>query len=300
MRCYHPVQGYRTANGVVFAELGRDDHLGSIEIACGRCIGCRERRASDWALRVMHEASLYEDSCFLTLTYAPGHVPEHGSLDHRDIQLFLKRVRKKFGPVRFYMCGEYGPENGRPHYHMALFGVGFRLDRKVFGRSKSGMDYFESAELSALWPLGRATVQDLVAESASYVARYIMKKRLGEDAKDWYDWIDADGVVHPRRPEYGCMSLKPGVGYYWFKLYGRSVFPQDFVVADGGRRQVPKYYDRLLKRSGSVVLDYIQYGRELRARDNLVDETDERRAVREAVHKARISTLTRGDCDDAS
>ena len=69
----------------------------------------------------MHEASLWRDNCFVTLTYGRDQLPAFGSLDHRDFQLFMKRVRKySETPVRFYMSGEYGPQNSRPHYHSSF------------------------------------------------------------------------------------------------------------------------------------------------------------------------------------
>ncbi len=88
---------------MAFSELRRSgDHVGSIELPCGRCVGCRMRRASDWSLRVMHEASLYEDNCFLTLTYGEGKLPPHGSLCHEDFQKFIKRLSYHVkSPVRF-------------------------------------------------------------------------------------------------------------------------------------------------------------------------------------------------------
>ena len=131
MSCYHPIKGFRTTTGVSFSQLRRDDHVGDIEIPCGRCIGCRMRRASDWSLRVMHEAQLWKENCFVTLTYGHGKLPPNGSLDHGDFQLFMKRLRKRVGkPVRFYMCGEYGDEGGRAHYHACLFNVDFQ-DRRL-------------------------------------------------------------------------------------------------------------------------------------------------------------------------
>lgn len=260
------------------------------------CIGCRMRRASDWSLRVMHEASMWPDNCFVTLTYGPGNLPSGSSLEHRDFQLFMKRVRKRTGkPVRFYMCGEYGPIGGRPHYHACLFNVGFRDDRKEAGKSASGMMFYESAELTELWSLGRATVQDLMPETASYCARYIMKKVLGPDAKRAYDVVDEDGVITTRRAEYAAMSLKPGIGAAWFAKYAKTdVFPQDFVVCDGQERSVPKYYDKLMRRSLSgVVQDKVQIGREIKARDAAPENTDARREARRIVHEARVKTLTR-------
>lgn len=286
MSCYHPLLAYRTGAGVSFTQLRRDgDVLNSIELPCGQCIGCRMRRASDWSLRVMHEAQMWEQNCFVTLTYGRGALPADSSLDHGDFQRFMKRVRfhvKK--SVRFYMCGEYGPETQRPHYHACLFGVDF-CDRKPAGKSGSGALFYESETLTKLWGHGFATVQDLVPETASYCARYIMKKVLGKDAKEHYG---------DRKPEYAAMSLKPGIGAEWYKKFGRSdVHNHDFVVQNGIQRRPPKYYDKLLKRSDADRLEEIGFDREKRGRAAYAENTDERRRVREVVQLAKVSTLKR-------
>lgn len=299
MSCYHPLAGFRTPSGVVFSELGRYDILGPIEIPCGRCVGCRMRRASDWELRCVHESQLHEWNCFVTLTYGRDKLPAHGSLEHRDFQLFMKRVRKR-AAARFFMCGEYGPNTGRPHYHACLFGLDFR-DRVLKGTSKSGMSFYESAVLSSLWPHGFATVQDFSRETAGYTARYIMSKVLGDDEKaeserrERYEYVDSDGVVCMRRPEYTAMSLRPGIGADWFRRYGGDIFPGDFAILEGSKRVVPKYYTRLFRRSKSVVMDEIDFAREQARVKAIPDNSSERREVREKVHKARIVTLTRGD-----
>lgn len=293
MACYHPLKAFRTATGVSFSELRRDDHVGRIELPCGQCIGCRMRRASDWELRVMHEASLHEHNCFVTLTYAPGRLPPHGSLCHADVQKFLRSLRKRLKcRVRYYMCGEYGEETRRAHYHLCLFGVDFP-DRILAGRSRSGSDFFNSAVLSSLWSHGISTVQPLVRETASYCARYIMKKVLGEGAKAHYTVVDADGEMHEIAPEYAAMSLKPGIGAGWFEKYSRDVFPHDSVVSNGTERTVPKYYDKLARKR-PIDTDSIEFARSERAKRCVQDSTPERLAVREAVHVARVSTLKRG------
>lgn len=301
MKCYHPVKAFRTPTGVVFEERSRHDIIGTVELRCGQCIGCRERRASDWSVRIMHEASLWRENCFVTLTYAPGNLPPGASLEHRDFQLFFKRLRKRFAPspVRFYMCGEYGDEKGRPHYHACLFNVDFRSDRVPRGKSKAGELYYESALLSQLWTHGRAVVQDLCRETASYCARYIMQKQTGDAGKAAYWLTDEDGVMTERTPPYNAMSLKPGIGALWFDQYARDVYPHDFVVArgratSGAKLPAPKYYDKLLKRRDIETFESVAQKREDRAREAFADNTEDRLKVREQVHAARISTLTRG------
>ncbi|WNK13020.1 MAG: replication initiator protein [Microvirus sp.] len=314
MTCYHPLQAFKTPDGVVFDELARHDVIRAIELPCGQCIGCRMRKASDWALRIMHEASMHQSTCFVTLTYGRDCLPADGSLEHRDFQLFMKRLRKHVSRaavqrnfddptscrsvcaeshtrVRFFMCGEYGPLNLRPHFHACLFGVDFRSDRSLSGKSAAGAVFFDSPLLSRLWSHGRVSVQDLTPETASYCARYIMKKVLGPDASCAY--VNDDGVI--RRREYAAMSLKPGIGASWFSKFGRDVYPHDFVVGAAGRKcPPPKYYDKLVRRGDLVDVDSLEFERELRARRALADNTPERRQVREVVHNARVSTLKRG------
>lgn len=284
MSCYHPLKAFRTPEGVVFSELGRYDIIGDIELPCGQCIGCRMRRAAEWTQRVMHESQMWAENCAVTLTYADEHLPAGGTLAHRDFQLFMKRVRKEFGPVRFFMCGEYGPLNLRPHYHACLFGCMFEFDR-VAGKSAAGAVFYESDLLTKLWGRGICSVQPLVRETAGYCARYIMKKVLGDAAEAHYG---------DRKPEYCAMSLKPGIGALWFSIYGDDVYPHDFCVAGGVKYKPPRYYDKLLKRSGGDMDDLV-FERELRARAACADNTDDRRRVREVVHEAKVRNLNRGD-----
>lgn len=295
----------------MFSELRRHDILGPIEIPCGQCIGCRMRRASDWEARVMHEASLYDANCFVTLTYGRDQLPPNGSLEHRDFQLFMKRLRRYLdalpakpvvgkaarqdSKVRFYMCGEYGPLNSRPHYHACLFNVDFRDDRVPLGKSGAGAVFFDSPTLRKLWGLGRVSVQDLTRETAGYCARYILKKALGQNAETAYQTVDEAGNIVQKRPEYAAMSLRPGIGAGWFVRFGRDVFPQDYLIVDGVKRRVPKYYDRLVKDDLRVDTDKIAFEREKRARLSAADNTEERRAVREVVHQARLRNHSRSN-----
>lgn len=244
----------------------------------------------------MHEAQSWERNCFITLTYAEGKLPEHGFLNYTDFQLFMKRLRKAKGankenPIRFYMCGEYGEKGGRPHYHACMFNLDFD-DREPIGKSKAGFVFDTSKELEAIWGMGHVTVQPLIKETASYCARYIMKKVFGDDAEKAYEYITAEGEILRRPPEFANMSLRPGVGGDWIDKYSGDVYPLDAVVADGQKRAVPKFYDRRVKRSGQD-FDEIAFKREKRARAKHADNTDDRLRVREAVHQAKVQNLKR-------
>ncbi|UDN67885.1 replication initiator protein [robinz microvirus RP_171] len=60
---------------------------------------------------------------FFTLTYDNEHLPSGEELSKRDIQLFIKRLRKRNQGIRYFAIGEYGTEFGRPHYHAVIFNL---------------------------------------------------------------------------------------------------------------------------------------------------------------------------------
>lgn len=250
----------------------------------------------------MHEASLHEFNSFVTLTYNDEHLPPGRSLRHKDFSDFCKRLlsflvrqwRKLPEPrgdkprFSFYMCGEYGPENLRPHYHALLFGVGF-FDRKVWKKSPSGSLLYRSARLEQLWPLGHSSIGDVSAESASYVARYCHKKVGSDFRKDLERVDDTTGEVYEVCPEYSRMSLRPAVALNWFNRFASDVFPADRVVFEGKEVPVPRYYLNQLKRHPWVWHEVVGERAELSAAARSVDGTAERLLVREAVLRAKFS-----------
>lgn len=291
MPCYHPIPAYLTPMGVQFKAKSGDDILNQIHIACSVCIGCRIRRANDWELRIMHEAQLYENNCFVTLTYKRNALPANASLCHDDFQRFMKRLRKRTAtPVRFYMCGEYGPETERPHYHACLFNITFP-DQKHAGKSGAGEAFYESDTLNNIWGHGRTTVQPLNNKTASYCARYIMTKKLGKETS--YNKITEDGEIIERASEYSAMSLKPGIGKQWIELYRKDVYRHDYVITRGQQRRPPKYYDEQQKKHDADQMETIKEERTKNARLTYLDQTDERLAIREKVAKAKQQTKQR-------
>jgi len=254
-----------------------------LSLPCGRCIGCRLERSRQWALRCVHEASLYEDNCFITLTYDDFHLPSDGSLVKRDFQLFMKRFRKRFGNgIRFFHCGEYGERFQRPHYHAAIFNFDFP-DKELF-KTKQGIKLFVSDALRELWPFGFSTVGSLTFESAAYVARYVMKKVSGPSADDHYKG---------RLPEYTTMSRRPGIGKDWFDLYSSDVYPSDECIVRGRSCKPPRYYDSLLESDNPDLLAQIKVNRQTAALLRVVDNSTERLLVRERCKELQISKLVR-------
>lgn len=285
MPCYHPVTAYQGQDGVVtFVERARHGSYRTLTLPCGQCIGCRLERSRQWAMRCVHEASLSDLNCFVTLTYRDGEVPECAggpTLRYPDVQLFLKRLRRHFAPirVRFFCAGEYGERNLRPHYHLLLFGVDFP-DKTLWSKSERGDLLFRSPTLERLWPLGFASVGRVTFESAAYVARYCLKKVTGERSVDHYKG---------RAPEFAHMSLKPGIGGLWFERFGDEVYPCDYVVVNGVKVKPPKFYDKKLMKLDPDEFAMVACERDRGARRMFGDSSDERLLVKERVTKSRLS-----------
>lgn len=290
MACFAPLRAFR-APGLDSAGRSRVSFspFGSyvdteFAVPCGQCIGCRLERSRQWALRCMHEASLYERNCFLTLTYSDEFLPADGSLRFRDFQLFMKRLRFEFGSgIRFFHCGEYGDVNLRPHYHALLFNFDFD-DKRLHAAGADGHRLYVSATLDRLWPLGFGVIGSVTFDSAAYVARYCVKKVTGSAAADHYAG---------RAPEYATMSRRPGIGAGWYERFKADVYPSDFVVRAGRRMRPPKAYDRYLEREDLELSDSIRSARVRESRRWAENNTKARLAVREEVQLSRLKQLPR-------
>ena len=234
----------------------------------------------------MHEAQLHDRNCFLTLTYGAD-APL--SLRYRDVQLFLKRWRAKTkAKFRYYTGGEYGEENGRPHFHMVVFGYDF-ADKVYLRKSPTGEALYRSPLLESLWPHGFSSIGTVTFESCAYVARYCMKKKTGDGEKHYYNIFDPEtGEIHVRAKEMGHMSK--GIGRDWLRLYWRDCL-NGKVVARGHEANAPRFYLKIMKKLG--VMEDIQLARHQDAVKRAADLTDERLAVKEVVTKARVSFLKR-------
>lgn len=300
MACYKPLKGYwsrdKTANGkrkVVFSTTaGYADR--PIDIPCGQCTGCRLERSRQWAVRCIHEASLYKENCFITLTYNNDNLPQDGSLDIDHFQRFMKRFRKKYKhkKIRFFHCGEYGEKTRRPHYHAIIFNHDFH--DKLIHSQRDGIPLYTSKILEELWPYGFNTIGDVTFESAAYVARYILKKITGEQAHDHYRVLDSStGELVSIRPEYTTMSRRPGIGKGWFEKYSADVYPKDFLTVRGVKVKPPKFYDSLLEQTHIEQHEKIKTKRIIDAKKNRKDNTPERLSVREKVKQIQIKSLKR-------
>jgi len=294
------MQGYRSrvvnASGkrsVVFSSSEGYMDL-PVTLPCGKCIGCRLERSRQWAIRCFHEMSLYENNCFITLTFNDDNLPSDGSLDVSVFQKFMKRLRKRFGSdIRFYHCGEYGEKYRRPHYHAILFNFNFP-DLKFW--KMSGKDrLYRSAILEQLWPFGYSSVGTASYNSAAYVARYIMKKKFGDIADEHYlsDPCPDTGLVHKLKPEYTTMSRRPGIGKQWFDMYCKDVYTSDGVVFKGKLLRPPKYYDSIYEVEFPTDMERVRHNRKINFQRFKSDSTPQRLEDRRICKERQLSSLVR-------
>jgi hypothetical protein len=310
MPCFSPLDAWygkeKTSNGkskIVFSPTQAEQPDAPFKLACGQCWGCRLERSRQWAVRCMHEAQMHEENCFITLTFNPESLEKRDnplSVNRRDFQLFMKRLRKRIGKkVLVYYCGEYGDRNNRPHYHACIFGHDFK--DKILYQERDGIKLYTSPELEELWPFGFNTVGQVTFESAAYVARYVMKKVTGNgkdqvdgDGLKPYDRIDAQtGEIIEVEPEFVGMSRRPAIGASWFAKYKNDVYPNDFVVIDGKKVRPPKYYDRLLEREDEYALDDIKLERLEKALAWSEEQTPERLHARAVAKAKQVEKLER-------
>lgn len=299
MSCYSPLTAFKAKSKdpqkMLLTFRRSESWKGeAINLPCGQCVGCRLEKSRQWAVRCTHEASLHERNCFLTLTYDEQNLPKDGSLHLEHFQLFMKKLRKKFGAgIRFFHCGEYGGQFGRPHYHSLLFNHDF--DDKKFFSERNGNKVYTSSTLRELWSQGHSVIGEVTFQSAAYVARYVMKKVTGENAELHY---------LGRKPEYVTMSRRPGIGKGWYDRFKSDVYPLDRVVVRGHDTRPPRFYDKKFEKEDPSTYALIKIERE--KNEKFVTDVDSngkilvvsdsslsRLAVKEVVKKAEISTLVR-------
>lgn len=323
MPCLQTIRAYRshkkkTKNNksvIVFKAKDAGKTFDEIEIPCGRCIGCRIEKSKIWSLRCVHEASLFENNCFITLTFAEESINEYGTLVKKDFQKFMKRLRKKFKgiekvkdkngketyPIRFFHCGEYGSELNRPHHHACLFNFDF-LDKKLWS-IRQGVRLYRSKELEKLWPFGYSTVGDVTIKSAAYVARYISKKvnvppvgnKYYEKFKNWYKRVNKEtGEIFELLPEYASMSRRPGIGKRWFERFKNEAYNKDFVTVGGKKFKIPSYYDKLFEEIEPDQLEVIKRLRRHNSLKHKENNTQKRCRVRQRCLESKVKVLKRG------
>lgn len=224
----------------------------AFSIPCGKCVECLSAKSSEWSHRIMDEARCHDKNVFITLTYNDDYCPEEVNV--RDIQLFLKRLfrQNNLRNVRRFYCAEYGSKNGRPHYHLILFG--YCPDDLEFFFTKNGVNYYRSKTIEKAWScevrfdkkvnrmsIGYVLLCEVNACTAKYCCKYMQKG------------ISLHNEIKGRRSSFIRMSNRPGIGY----LKAISINePVKQLQYNGQMCSIPRYYLKVLKREKPLL--YLQ------------------------------------------
>jgi hypothetical protein len=311
MTCYHPLQAWpskiRNENGKRQMVFKRSEGISDKEklLPCGKCIGCRLERALQMSIRCQHEAEYWSNvkfrrSSFITLTISPAYPEKEWSVNKRDFQLFMKRLRKKYTGKRipYYAAGGYGEDNDRPHYHAILFGHQF--EDMLLGENDRGQRLYRSEILSEIWPYGECVIGDVTFESINYVVAHLIKILSGEKAE-----VEYKNKVKP----FQLSSRNPAIGKKWYEIYKEDMYNNDeLVIRDGFIHKPPRYYDKLRENETlkpveqlfghdvmmSLEMEVIRKRREKTAVQRAVDV--DRRYAKEyyKLHKQKLKKIRRG------
>lgn len=242
MNCISPIQIILRKN----TNVKENKPKRIIMVPCNKCIQCKIARAKEWSNRLMDEAMLWDRMCIVVLTYSNKDMPmgvrtkhgRYGTLRHRDVQLWLKKVRKRLGKrkIKYYVAGEYGGKTKRPHYHVIIYGMNglkSRNDRNIINQS------WEYGQV--LWDVKR---RPITKKAVAYVAQYVQKKMYGENGHYYMN----RGIREPQN--YGSHGLGKEIA-----LRERKRFIENGLTY-GGKNEtslrtpepVSKYYIKIWKR----------------------------------------------------
>ena len=203
MKCYKPIALKDKKNG------------GIMTVPCGKCAACKSNRRESWSIRLYEQLVDIPISCFVTTTYNDENLTyaaEYPTLVKRDVQLFLKRLRKKTNKeIKFYGIGEYGTRTKRPHYHFIFYGI-----------NSDDIDRIDSS-----WGLGLVHVGKVTFSSIMYVCKYHVNKT---------------NYPNGCLPPFALMSKRLGVGYLKRKRHFHRSIKNAYYPYFQYKKNLPRYY----------------------------------------------------------
>lgn len=277
-------------------------------VGCRKCWQCRQNRVLDWVGRNIAETETATVSYAVTLTYGrdwDGRADHLRSvqLTYSDIQKMLKRMRKAGMQVRYIICGEYGSDQGRAHWHGVFHFYGDILPQwegEHLGWSQEQWDRVGGVHIRE-WASfdGDGEFVDYLGfvhiKKATYAhTRYALKYLLKNTDDDQSQWKLA-------------MSRNPPLGNAYFVQYAREIAemglaPQDLryrfnVRTFSGEEKLMTFL--LTRRMAEIFLsEYIQawkefHGDAARPASEVVDTFEEWGALgtEENLTKAWVEKL---------
>lgn len=206
-------------------------------VPCGKCIQCLKRRVNGWTFRLNQELKCSTSAAFITLTYdqAPLSFNEQLTLEKKDFQDFMKRLRKKtHNKLKYYACGEYGTQSQRPHYHAIMYNLPNNWLQ-------------DSTKLHEAWGHGHIDIGTAEMASFQYVVGYLNKGR-------WQPQHELDD----RNPEFSVMSKNLGKTYITPKMekFHKSRLASYATLPGGQKTSLPRYYrDKIFTKEERQIMN---------------------------------------------
>ena len=170
------------------------------EVGCRECWQCRKRRVNDYVGRCIAESKFAKKTYAVTLTYDADQGVNAVTLIYKDVQDFLKRLRKKY-KCRYIVTGEYGSAKGRSHWHIILF---FQ-DNWPQVTSNKRVDW-------KYWKHGFAYFQEPDWKGFEYCLKYVLKDQTSRQSDS-----------------HLAMSKKPPLGHEFFQQLAKQHVEQALV-----------------------------------------------------------------------
>lgn len=188
---------------------------------CGKCYACRQNRVREWTIRLIHEyTTSFADKqiYFITLTYNNENLKDP-SLDYRDFQLFMKRLRKfyKGDKIKYMVVGEYGFKSYRKHFHAIIF----------------GMTKVDENDIHNLWDKGFVNVKKADFNACHYLLKYSFKQHFINN-KDYLEM----GLTPP------FFRVSQGFGKSFVYKYGNDIYEKPYFEFQKKKYGIPRYYRR--------------------------------------------------------
>lgn len=290
MPCIHPLPAWKTVEGAItLTSREYPENTRRLLLPCGKCVGCRQAKALAYALRCTHEATQHSSTLVTTLTYDEENLP--ATLSRRDLTLFLKRLRKTTAvyahkqsqpnrTIRFFASGEYGEDNGRPHYHALLFGV----------------HQGETDLVHKTWGYGITHTETVSPAAIAYVAGYTAKKyetpRFGPEYDTEWVLDIREEKWHKWQPPFLQMSRGGGKNKHGIGGHARQ-WPhswRNFAILNGNRMPVPRYYhDAWLATATFNEKDQLEYEKHIYTITHQLTDSQKIAQKQIAEHKQQLA-----------
>jgi len=182
------------------------------EVGCRECWQCRKRRVNDYVGRCIAESKFSKKTYAVTLTYDGDQGVNAVTLIYKDVQNFLKRLRKKH-KCRYIVTGEYGSAKGRSHWHIILF---FKDSwPEVTANKRVDWKY---------WTHGFSYFQEPDWKGFEYCLKYVLKDQTSRQSDS-----------------HLAMSKKPPLGHEFFQQLAKqhveqALAPQTYFYKFGDVR----------------------------------------------------------------